>query len=277
MISTSFVALPAVGLTVAVHEAGDPAGPPVFLLHGNSLSASSFERQLMAFELRQFRLVALDLPGHGQSPNAPGHYTIGGMKDVVVAVVLALGLANALAVGHSYGGHLLLEALPELPALRGLLAIGAPPVSTDADFQAAFRFDETALLFYAPSLSPSQVQALARFCLRPGAPAAEVAPLAAALARADGQARTALAASIAAGGLAAEVGYVAHTAVPLALAAGEYDTALNFAYFDALTAPSRWEKPLHQIPAAGHTPFLENPAAFNQLLLRFLAATGPAH
>jgi pimeloyl-ACP methyl ester carboxylesterase len=271
-LSASSLTLPEVGVTLAVYEAGEPSGPALFFLHGNSLAADTFQQQLAAPELQQFRLVAIDLPGHGQSPAAPEHYAVSKMRAVVLAAIRALQLENALVVAHSYGGNLLFELLPELPHLRGLLVIGAPPVSTAPEMQAAFRLNETGMLFYAPTLSAEQADALARYCLRPAATAAEVALLAADLTRTDGRARSALGASIAAGEMTDEVAHVAHTAVPLAMVVGEFDHAINFGYFDTLVAPSRWGEALHVVAGTGHTPFLEAPAAFNQLLLTFAAA-----
>ena len=265
--------LPKSDIVVATYEGGDPNGLPLFFLHGNSLAADTFGRQWRDPAFQSFRLVAMDLPGHGQSPAARGNYSVPAMRALVWAAVHALGAARAVAVGHSYGGNLLLELLPDLPELRGLLTVGAPPVSTPAEMQAAFRLSETGLLFYEAALSAAQTEALACYCLRPGAPADELAILAADIARADGRARPELLASILAGGLRDEVAHVEQTAVPLAFAVGEFETAIHFAYFEGLMAPSRWQKALHVVPCSGHSSFLENPAAFNSLLLDFALAT----
>ena len=172
-------------------------------------------------------------------------------------------------MGHSYGGNLLFDALPMLPRLRGLLAVGAPPISTGADAGQAFRFDETGGLFYAPALTADQALDLARYVLQPIPDPADVTRLLADLTRADGRFRAATAAAIAAGALADERGHVQVTPVPLAFAAGEFDPLLNPGYFDTLPAPTLWGQHLHRVPAASHLPMLENPAAFNALLLAF--------
>gem|GEM_PF-1315398 len=263
--------LPDLGLTLASYEAGNPAGSPIFFLHGNSLSAQTFCRQLTAPELQRFRLLAPDLPGHGHSPDAPEFYSMPRLKQVLLAAIQALNCTEALVVGHSYGGHLLLDLLPQLPGLRGLLTIGTPPVSSGADLAAAFALNETGMLLYAPTLSAEQAQALAAYCLRPGAPADEVALLATAFARTDGRVRTALAASIQAGELSDEVGIIGQTQVPLAFQLGEADESVVAGYFNTLLAPTRWGAPVQIIQGAGHTPFLEAPADFNRQLKAFAA------
>jgi pimeloyl-ACP methyl ester carboxylesterase len=270
--------LPAFGLSLHSYESGNPAGPLVVFVPGNSLGADLYRAQLAAAELQAFRLVALDLPGQGLSPHAPALYGPARLGQVLVAALEALQSSQpALVVGHSYGGNLLLEELPQLVGLRGLLLLGAPPVGGPSDLAAAFRLDATGQLFYAPELSAAQAEAVAAWCLRAAAPAHERALVAADLLRADGALRTALAAYIGGGQLRDERAHVAKTPVPLAFATGEQERGLDFAYFDTLAAPTRWGTPLHLLPDAAHLPFLENPAAFNRLLLAFAAATHSSH
>src|ERR1700677_4384860 len=52
---------------IAVHESSAGQGPPVVLIHGNSSSSSVFSRQLDGALGERFRLIAVDLPGHGAS------------------------------------------------------------------------------------------------------------------------------------------------------------------------------------------------------------------
>lgn len=263
--------LPDFSLTLAAYEGGTPTGPPLLFIHGNSMAASTFQRQFAAPELQHFRLVAFDLPGHGHSPDAPATYGLPRTTALLLAAVRALGCEQALVVAHSYGGHLLAEVLPQLPRLRGALLLGAPLFGTPTQMAAGFCFDDTALLLYAPALTAAQADALARHCLRPTAPPEEVALLRAAIARTDGRMREMLGASAQAGEYADEPAHAAATPVPLAFVLGAEETLPVPAYFATLTVPTRWGPPAHVLPDAGHLPFLEQPAAFNALLLAFAA------
>lgn len=267
------VFLPIANVRVEVYEAGVAAGPALFFLHGNSLSADLFAGQLHAPELQGFRLVSMDLPGHGKSPAAPGQYGLPALRAIVREAVQVLNLEYALVVAHSLSGLLCFGLLPELPHLRGVLAVGAPPVSTAADVQAAFRTDETVMLYYTPKLTAAQTEQMARYALRPAATDVEVRQFVAAIKRTDEQFRTELGVSLAAGELADEVGHVVTTAVPLAFVAGALDHALNLDYFEKLVAPTRWGSPVHLVPKTRHSPFVEDPPLFNRLLLKFAAAT----
>lgn len=119
--------LPGTGITVATYEGGDSNGPPVFFLHGNSLAADTFGRQWQEPALQRFRLVAMDLPGHGHSPAAPGHYSVPAMRAVVQAAMQALGVAHAVAVGHSYGETCCWSCCRLCPVFGGLSPLGRRP------------------------------------------------------------------------------------------------------------------------------------------------------
>jgi pimeloyl-ACP methyl ester carboxylesterase len=89
------------GTTLAWTELGD--GPPIVLLHGLADSHRSW--RLLAPPLSSsFRVIMLDLPGHGLSerPNAP--YTLAWYAETVAAWMHAIGVDKAHVCGHSYGG-----------------------------------------------------------------------------------------------------------------------------------------------------------------------------
>ena len=98
---------------IAVHESAGQ-GPPVVLIHGNSSSSRAFSRQLEGPLGRRVRLVAVDLPGHGESDDAKdlSAYSLPGHARAVRAVVEALDLHEARFVGWSLGGHVTLEMAP---------------------------------------------------------------------------------------------------------------------------------------------------------------------
>ena len=61
------------GVTINFVETGNPAGPPILFVHGISQSWRSWTKQLNDEALRKkYRLIALDLRGHGESQGAQG-------------------------------------------------------------------------------------------------------------------------------------------------------------------------------------------------------------
>lgn len=98
------------GLTVAVREWGNPAGPEILLIHGVGQSHLSFVRQMGGDLAREHRIVAYDTRGHGASdkPLDPAYYqTAEGWADEVQAVIDAKGLRKPVLVGWSMGGRVI--------------------------------------------------------------------------------------------------------------------------------------------------------------------------
>ena len=78
---------------IVVEEAGR-GDLPVLLIHGNSLSREVFRKQLGGALSRKYRLVAFDLPGHGDSSDALRRchtYTRPGLADAATEVLDLLG------------------------------------------------------------------------------------------------------------------------------------------------------------------------------------------
>jgi pimeloyl-ACP methyl ester carboxylesterase len=78
-------------------------GPPALLLHGITSSGSTLWQVARSLKEAGYRPIALDMPGHGESAlRADTH--IEDTAALVGAAATALGLQNALLLGHSWGG-----------------------------------------------------------------------------------------------------------------------------------------------------------------------------
>ena len=113
------------GLTLAAYEAGNPDGPAILFIHGFCQAALSWERQLRDPDLaRDFRMVALDLRGHGMSDKPVGdaaYRTDRLWADDIQAVIDQLGLHRPTLVGWSYGGRV----MGDYVQAHGTSALGA--------------------------------------------------------------------------------------------------------------------------------------------------------
>jgi pimeloyl-ACP methyl ester carboxylesterase len=102
------------GVSLAYRVAGDPADPPMVLLHGLGDDERDWHAVLPAFA-QSHRVYALDLRGHGRSAHT-AVYSFELMRDDVIAFLDALGVRRCVLVGHSMGGAvaiLLAESAPE--------------------------------------------------------------------------------------------------------------------------------------------------------------------
>lgn len=105
------------GVTLRVQEAG--SGPPILLVHGISQSRLCWRKQFESDLTDDFRLVAMDLRGHGESEKPHDAYTDSTVwaRDVQ-AVITELDLDDVVLVGWSYGGLVVLDYIEEFGTER---------------------------------------------------------------------------------------------------------------------------------------------------------------
>jgi pimeloyl-ACP methyl ester carboxylesterase len=258
---------------IAVRES-EGRGPAAVLIHGNSSSSRAFSRQVDGPLGERFRLVAVDLPGHGASDHArdPSAYSLPGHARAVRTVVDALGLSAARFVGWSLGGHLALEMAPDLPHARGFMIFGAPPLAFPPAMADAFLPHPAARVGFSERIDRDEAAAYVASFFKPGF--ADVPPFFLEdVLRADGCARSLLGASIAPGGYRDEATVVRDLEAPLAVLHGSEEQLVNGAYFASIVMPTLWRGAVQTIPGAGHAPQWETARAFDALLEAFMAET----
>jgi 2-hydroxy-6-oxonona-2,4-dienedioate hydrolase len=102
------------GVKLQYLEAG--SGPPLLLLHGHEQSATSW-RWVLPVLARTHRVLALSLPGHGDSAPAVGGYAPGTDLAPLVADFLdTVGVGSLHVVGNSVGGAVALRLALADPA-----------------------------------------------------------------------------------------------------------------------------------------------------------------
>src|SRR5207248_9307247 len=91
-------------------ETGNPGGRPILFIHGFSQCWLAWSRQLTSDLAESYRLVAMDMRGHGLSDKPREGYTDSKLwADDVNAVVHALNLDHPILCGWSYGPLVILD------------------------------------------------------------------------------------------------------------------------------------------------------------------------
>jgi 2-hydroxymuconate-semialdehyde hydrolase len=111
------------GVRVHVAEAG--AGPALVFLHGLSATHVNWELTIPAFADR-WRVVAPDLPGHGESGKPDAPYTIDFYAGIIRSLGRELGISEAVVVGNSLGGQIAVELALAYPVWTRALVLAAP-------------------------------------------------------------------------------------------------------------------------------------------------------
>ncbi|MEI9888932.1 MAG: alpha/beta hydrolase [Rhizomicrobium sp.] len=266
------------GDAIAVWDRPGDAMPFVFV-HGNSCSREAFRPLFESAALARHRLVALDLPGCGESADAAAPqatYTLPGLADAVLAVTGALGVERHVLVGWSLGGHLGIEMMLHGATPDGIVLTGTPPCGPDpAEIAATFLPAEGAEVMSMEHPAPEQIAAFLKTVYAPAAPNAA---LVAATERADGRMRRRFFEYIFANPhLEPQRVTVANWQGPVALIQGRHEPFFEPAKLDELRWGNLWRGRTQWIDGAGHAPFFSHPDDYARVLTAFagdLAAGG---
>jgi pimeloyl-ACP methyl ester carboxylesterase len=97
--------IPAAGIPFATVEWGEPGAPPVLLVHGVTSATGIWWRIGPALAAAGYRVIAVDLPGHGSTGAWSGRHRFAETAADLAAFVRAAGLDDHElgVVGHSWG------------------------------------------------------------------------------------------------------------------------------------------------------------------------------
>ena len=118
--------LMALGVPTFCLEAG--SGPPVVLLHGLGATSASMLPTLQALAV-DHRVIAVDLPGFGETGKPVRHHHARYQAAWLLAVLDELGIERAHLVGNSMGGRLAIEVALRAPARVDRIVAFAPAVA----------------------------------------------------------------------------------------------------------------------------------------------------
>jgi 3-oxoadipate enol-lactonase len=165
------VTLPGRGVT-RVWECTGPAGAPVLMLiHGVTVTAELNWGKAFAPLSRHFRVVAMDLRGHGDGIPAGFRFRLEDCADDVAALAEVLGIDGFVAVGYSMGGMVAqLVARRHAPMVSGLVlcATARNVLGSPAEKLAALALPSTAAAIrWNPLLQPVSAEILGLTLLGP--------------------------------------------------------------------------------------------------------------
>lgn len=98
------------GCQLHLVEAGNPEGQPILFIHGLSQCWLTWSRQLESDLARNYRLIAMDMRGHGKSDKPRTGYDDSRLwADDVAAIIRELDLDRPVLSGWSYGPLVILD------------------------------------------------------------------------------------------------------------------------------------------------------------------------
>ncbi|PKP26115.1 MAG: alpha/beta hydrolase, partial [Bacteroidetes bacterium HGW-Bacteroidetes-22] len=97
-------------------------GETIVLLHGflESLAIwDTFSKELA----RDFRVISIDLPGHGQSDTIDAIHSMELMSEVLHEVLVLNSIDRCVIIGHSMGGYVTLAFTARYPEMTAAIAL----------------------------------------------------------------------------------------------------------------------------------------------------------
>jgi pimeloyl-ACP methyl ester carboxylesterase len=141
------IALPG-DLTLAYVDEG--SGTPLLFIHGMASHLHVWKRNIPDLA-SSYRCIAIDLPGYGASSEAPFPLTLSFWVESLRAFIEALQLGKPVAVGHSMGAQIAIQAALDYPNLFQQLILVAP-----AGFE---RFSGPERQWFQTVITPAMIKA----------------------------------------------------------------------------------------------------------------------
>lgn len=161
---TRLVELPGRGVTRIWECAGPRGAQTIILIHGVTFTAELNWAKVLAPLAQQFRVIAVDLRGHGDGIRAGSRFRLEDCADDVAALADVLGLNRFIAVGYSMGGMVAQLLWRRHPArLSGLVlcATARNVLGSPAEKLAAMALPSTAAaMWWNPFLRPMSAEFL---------------------------------------------------------------------------------------------------------------------
>ena len=243
-------------------ESGE--GEPILFVHGSFASARWWE-PVMALLPAGYRAIAPDLRGCGRSQSAEGpeDFTISAQAADLWALVEALDLEAFHLVGHAYGAAVALQMALERPGMIQTLTLSSPPAAQGVETP------EEALAYLERMRTDRELLARALASIMPGRPPDPFfQSLVTEAQRQSPAAFTGPARALAQWRVQDQLGGLR---LPVLLIWGELDIIVERASVTRLLLAIPGANNLEVLRGVGHTPHVEAPERFVQVLLDFIS------
>ena len=257
-------------LQIACYITNPAKEKTIFFIHGNSSSSATWRKQVSSLLLADYRLIAIDLPNHGESSAlaADGDFSLPGLAKIMSAAVSQLSDGKAYIIcSISLGTNIVAEITVGETEPAGYFLAGPCMVGDgfgmdkmmlpDIDPSAIFtdNASENDVIKYATATSLSTDITDLNYFLKD-------------YHTVQGSFRSSLYATIAAGNYNDQIKLIQLRNCPVCIVFGKDEKLVNVDYLN--DAPiNLWNKTIYRIPGASHLVNIDAPDAFNKILAAF--------
>ncbi len=243
----------------------------IFFIHGNSGSSRMWTKQFNAPKLSGFRLIAIDLPGHGSSSfsdNPMTYYSPTGTAILLSKAIKEIaGSHPFLLVGFSYGTNVIAEMLNFGLKPNGIVLIGSSVMGEGYGMEKVFaQTDTPSILFYNETDNEIIKEWFTNELIL--ATEEDVQNLMNAYLQVSLDFKPALFKAAGEGKISNEILALNKLNIPVCTIFGCEDKLININYLDNL--PFRvWQNQIYKLPGAGHWVNIDKPEAIDPIISEY--------
>lgn len=119
------------GITLSYHDSG--SGTPILFLHSFGHNKNLWFPQLTHFLEKGFRVLAPDMPGHGESSFDPACHGVDEMAQGYIELLDTLHIRKTVVAGISMGGYIALRMWARRPDLVSGMVLSNTKAEKDSD------------------------------------------------------------------------------------------------------------------------------------------------
>lgn len=257
---------------IAYAEKNPDAIPLIFFVHGNSSSHRVWMKQLADSRLSDYRMISLDLPGHGNSSGSSdpfNDYTVSAFGSAISKTVKKIAAEKPFVlVGSSFGTNCVAETLAYDLHPAGIVLIGSSVFGGDIQLSSFLNPETDMSILFSDEGEGDQLHAfISKACFF--SDKEDIRILIDDYYKVANPFRSTLIQTMMAGKHANEIDLLQKAKIPTLFLFGEKDNIVDIHYLDKVDLPL-WNNRIIIFPEAGHLAALDRPDEFNELLLEFM-------
>ncbi len=259
------------GVQISYQETKTVSENIIFLIHGNSTSTNAWRKQLKSQTLSPYKLIAFDLPAHGQSNSLNGSlfsYSLPDIGKLMAAAVKKLaGNRSYILAGISLGTNIIAEMLAYELQPSGIALTGSCVIGGEITMDKIFKKDidlHAVFTDYVSELELKKYFTLGSFSVKEE----DWLCFSGDYYKVKDNFRSKMIATVAAGNLSNEIHTLQQQPFPILIVFGEDEKVCEINYLDYAKL-NFWKGRTYKIKDAGHFVTNDQSEKFNELMAEY--------
>ncbi|RFS19461.1 alpha/beta hydrolase [Chitinophaga silvatica] len=258
-------------ISLSYYEQNEGADKTIFFVHGNSGSGKAWIRQFQGSHLSEYRLIAFDLPAHGQSASLDGSIFNYNFPDFGKLLNAAVNLLNRdkpyILAGVSIGTNIVTESLAHGLKPEGIVLVGPCVLGGAYTVDKVVHEDPLIGIGFMDEISEAELHGYSQLGFF-SKEEENWKAFATDFSKVTDGFRAKIATSFMAGDYSDEIKLLEEQPALLLVIFGEHERVCRINYLDDVRL-NLWKEQIHKIPLAGHFVQADQPLVFNKMLADF--------